>query len=106
MEQVQEQNLERLYENVDFYQDDEVRNLKMSEDTIALDDFQLQSYLQKQFGNGKSTQKNNLQDTILDLGLVKQLALQNAKNAQVRLAFRQSYYQNEHQPAAKQQNEF
>ena len=60
----------------------------MSEDTIALDDFQLQSYLQKQFGNNKSTQKNNLQDTILDLNTVKQLALQNAKNAQVRLAFR------------------
>lgn len=53
----------------------------MSEDTIALDDFQLQSYLQKQFGNNKSTQKNNLQDTILDLGTVKHLALQNAKNA-------------------------
>lgn len=47
MEQTQEQNLERLYANVDFYQDNEVRNLKMSEDTIALDDFQLQSYLQK-----------------------------------------------------------
>lgn len=67
----------------------------MSEDTIALDDFQLQSYLQKQFGNNKSTQKNNLQDTILDLGTVKHLALQNAKNAQIRLAFRQSYYQSE-----------